>query len=273
MNALNNGMTKFFDLLLAPLASWPALAMVVVSVLTAVWALLLFKAVTPQAKLTQVRDRLFGHIYEMGLYQDHLRVVGRIQRDLARANLRYLSLTLPALIVLIIPMVLTLAQLDSRFAHRPLRSGEETVFAVTLADGAAADLTGLRLDTPPGVTVKAGPVRDRATGSVAWRLSTDANADHEVVVWDRDRELARRTVPAVDRLVAVGETSRRGWLHSVLYPGAPALPADGALAGMSLSLPPRVTSYLGLGLNWLVAFMVFSLLTGLAIKDVLRVSI
>ena len=60
-------------------------------------------------------------------------VLARIQRDLARANLRYLGLTLPALLALALPMVLTLAQLDSRYGHRPLRPGETTVFSVTLA--------------------------------------------------------------------------------------------------------------------------------------------
>ena len=100
--------------------------MIAVSVLTAIWALLLFKVTTRQKKLTTVvRDRLFGHIYEMGLYQDHLGVMGRIQRDLAWANLRYLGLTLPALLVLTVPMVITLAQLDSRFAHRPLTAGRD----------------------------------------------------------------------------------------------------------------------------------------------------
>ncbi len=270
MRYLNDGMTKFFDLLLGPLAAWPALAMILVAVLTSVWALLLFKAVTPQAKLTRVRDRLFGHIYEMGLYQDHLRIVGRIQWDLARANLRYLSLTLPALVVLMVPMVLTLAQLDGRFAHRPLQVEEETVFSVTLP---AADLAQVALRAPAGLAVVAGPVRDIKTGAVAWRIRAGQPGDHELVVSDGDREVVRRTVPVGDRLIAVGETSGGNWLHTLLYPGAPPLPGDSPVTAMTLRLPVRTTSYLGLSMDWLVAFMVFSLLAGLAIKDVLRVSI
>jgi len=273
MTALNNGMTKLFDLLLAPVAAWPVLTMILVSLVTAVWALLLFKAVTPQQKMTRVRDRLFGHIYEMGLYQDHLRVVGRIQWDLARANLRYLSLTLPYLVVLTVPMVLTLAQLDSRFSHRPLQPGEDTVFSLTLSETAAADLDQLRLVVPPGLKVSAGPVRDQFTGSVAWRLTVVEAGQYEMVVWRGGQELLRRVVPVGDELMAVGETSRHDWLHTVLYPGAPALPAGGEVAAMTLKLPLRTTSYFGLPMDWLVAFMIFSLLVGLAIKDALRVSI
>ncbi len=273
MNALNNGITKFFDLLLAPVAAHPALAMALVSLLTAVWALLLFKAVTPQARLTQVRDRLFGHIYEMGLYQDHLRVVGRIQWDLARTNLRYLTLTLPAVLVLMVPMLPTLAQLDSRFDHRPLLPGEETVVSVTMAAGADAELKGLRLVAADGLAVSAGPVWDRSTGSVAWRVKVIGTGAHQLVLWDGNEELARRTVPVGERLVAVGETGNTSWFHTLLYPGAPGLSADGTVAAVTVNLPTRTTNYLGFGLHWLAAFMVFSMLAGLAIKDLLRVSI
>ena len=273
MGALNDGMTRFFDLIFGPMAAWPAVAMVVVAVLTSVWALLLFKAVTPQKTLERVRDRLFGHIYEMGLYQDHLRVVARIQWDLARANLRYLSLTLPALVALTIPMVLTLGQLDARYSHRPLDPGEETVFRVTLAGGARADLSALRLETPAGVTVTAGPVRDRGTGEAAWRLRADQPGDFELVVHDGDRELVRREVPVGGGLRPVGQTSTRDWLHSLLFPGAPVLAGDSPVAAMTLVLPVREVAYFGVGLDWLVAFMVFSLLGGLALKDALRVSL
>ena len=58
-----------------------------------------------------------------------------------------------------------------------------------------------------------------------------------------------------------------------MYPGAPPLPRDGSLDEMTLRLPERHTKYLGLEMHWMIAFMVFSLLAGLALKDVLRVSI
>ena len=114
MNVVNGIVGRVFDLVLAPFAGAPAWGLVVVSVLSAVWALLLFRVVTPQARLAAARDRLVGHIFEMGLYQEHLRGVGRIQRDLALANLRYVSLSLPALVVMLLPMLLTLGQLGAR---------------------------------------------------------------------------------------------------------------------------------------------------------------
>jgi hypothetical protein len=262
-----------FDGLVRPLARHPAWAMVAISVITAVWALLLFKAVTPQKRLVAARDRLTGHIFEMGLYQDHLSVVGRIQRDLARANLRYLSLSLPALLALTIPMVVTLAQLDSRFAHRPLQARESAVFTVTLAPEQAARLDDVELVVPDDVEVEAGPVRDHDAGRAAWRLGPLVAGQHELQVTLDGAEIARRTLPASGGLERLNERSTRSWFAPVLAPGAPPLPRDGALATMTLRLPPRRVSYLGIELPWLVAFMILSLVAGLLLKNALRVSL
>lgn len=273
MTWLTDIIGKLFDLLVGLLGGSPLLVMLAVSVITAVWALLLFKAVTPQARLSETRDRLFGHIYEMGLYQDRLRVVGKIQGDLARANLRYLSLTLPALIVLTIPMVLTLAQLDSRFARRPFLPGETTVLSVTLATNADVPLDQISLEAPPGITVEAGPVRDAVAGAVAWRLRAEDRGVHRLRLVGAGGELGTRDLVVGEGLTPLGESSKRNWLHGVLYPGAPPLPGDGFLEEMTLRLPARHTKYLGVEMHWMLAFMIFSLLAGLALKDVLRVSI
>lgn len=271
MNGIAKLFSSLFDLVVALAGGSPALAMVLVSAVTAVWVLLLFKAVTPQEKLQATRDRLFGHIYEMGMYQDHLGVVGRIQRDLARTNFRYLGLTLPALVVLTIPMVITLAQLDSRFARRPLEPGETTVLSVTVSEG--SDLAGLDLVVPDGVLIEAGPVSDGLAGAKAWRLGVVDPGAHEIVIERDGQPVATRTLQAGVDLVQVNEKSEPGLLAPWLAPGARPLSGDSGLSELTLRYPDRSTRYLGIELDWLVAFMILSLLAGLAVKDVLKVSI
>ncbi|MBU8869604.1 MAG: hypothetical protein KOO60_01900 [Gemmatimonadales bacterium] len=277
MTGVLNGLTRivsgFFDLLVAPLAGHPAWAMLVVSVFSAVWALLLFKAVTPQKKLADGRDRLFGHIFEMGLYQDHLSVLGSIQRDLAKANLRYMMMTLPALLALTLPMVLTLAQLDSRFSRRPLHPGETAVFSVRLNSDANGRLKDFRLVVPDGVIIEAGPVRDQRDGAIAWRLRGDKDGEYLLQIMLDGRAVADRILPVGEGLPRVNEHNRVGPFAEVMAPGARSLKSDDPIGGMTLHLPERSTSYLGLEMNWLVAFMLFSLLGGLVLKDVLKVSL
>ena len=273
MNVVNGIVGRGFDLVLAPFAGAPAWGLVAVSVFSAVWALLLFRLVTPQARLAAARDRLVGHILEMGLYQEHLRVVGRIQRDLARANLRYLATSLPALIVLLVPMLLTLGQLESRYARRPLRVGESAVLAVTLAPSASARLDELQVTAPAGVTIEAGPVRDRAGGAAAWRVRAEKAGRFDLLVTLSGAPVATRALAAGPGLPRTAESAETGWLHALLYPGERQLPGDGPIAQTRLRYPARTVRYLGLELDWLLAFMAISMAGGLALKGVLKVEI
>lgn len=273
MTWINGPVRAVFDLVCGPLAARPALAMAALSVLTAVWALLLFKLTTPQARLIRVRDRLLGHIYEMGMYQDRLRVLVRIQRDLAAANLRYLSLTLPALLALLIPMVLTLAQLEGRFARRPLQPGESAVLAVTLTPQQAGRLDEAVLDLPEGLALAAGPVRDPVRGAVAWRVKVVRAGVHPWQVRLGGEPVVVQDLEVAGGLPLLAHRGERGWLSPVLYPGGRPLAAAGPVQSWRLELPERDTYYLGVRLGWLAAFTILSLLAGLASKDVLRVSL
>jgi hypothetical protein len=273
MNWLIGAIGKLFDLMIGLLGGSSFWVMLIVSVFTSVWALLMFKAVTPQASLTAGRDKLFGHIYEMGLYQDHLAVVSRIQKDLARANIRYLGLTLPSLVILGIPMLFTLTQLDSLYKYRPFEPGETTVFSVTLAEELAGGLDGLALETDSGVTMEAGPVRDEISRSAAWRLRAEVQGTHRLRIMAGETELGVRDMVVGNELVRLGETSNKSWWNAVLHPGAPPLPGDGPLNETTLLLPERQSNSLTLGMPWLVLFCILAMVAGLALKDWLRVSI
>lgn len=273
MNLLGQGINNFFDLLVWPLAGMPALALIFLSVMTAVAALFIFKIATNQKNLTVARDRLVGHIYEMGLYQDHLSVLARIQGSLARANLRYLALTVPALLALLVPMVITVVQVESRFAHRPLDAGETTIFSVEMKADQAARIFDLDLKLPAGVTIEAGPVRNQPTATVSWKLLVeDPDSDPVRLLLD-GQELVARNLRPPGRLPRLNESSGTGFLAPMLAPGVAPLPADGVLSRVTLRFPERDTSYLGLHLNWLVAFCIFSLLGGLLLKDAFKVSL
>jgi len=154
-----------------------------------------------------------------------------------------------------------------------LRAGEEAVLTLTLAAEAPFDLAELSLELPPQLVLRAGPVRDGAAGAVAWRLQLVSGQSATVVVRTPAGEVARRVVPGGESLRAVGETSKAQWWHAMLFPGSPPLPADGPVTAMRLTLPPRTITYGGIGLDWLVAFMVFSMVGGLAVKRFLGVSI
>lgn len=269
MRGITGAVSWVFDLLMVPFESMPAVGMIVISALTSVWALLLFKAVTPQDRLNKTRDKLFGHIYEMGLYQDHLGVLTRIQGDLAKTNFRYLSFTLPALVALTIPMILTLGQLEGRYTQRPFQVGETTVLTISVSE----DVSAIDLEAPAGVKIAAGPVRNNRTGTLAWRLEAVKDGAHELRFLSDGKLIGTQNFLVGKGLPRLHDQSESTAMGVLLYPGAPDLSGSEVLNGLSIQWPERSTSYLGLEMNWLVAFMVFSMIAGLLLKDLLKVSL
>jgi len=85
--------------------------------------------------------------------------------------------------------------------------------------------------------------------------------------------VATRMLAAGGGLPRTAVNAETGFFHALLYPGERQLPGDGAVLQTRLRYPPRSVSYLGVELDWLVAFMLISMLGGLALKDVLKVEI
>lgn len=275
MGLLAGLMNRLFDLLCAPFGGAAAWAMTVLSVLLGALLLLLFKATTNQRALAAARDRLFGHLYELGLYQEDLRVMLRVQGDLAAANLRYLSRSLPALLPLVVVVLLVLPQLQARWEHRPLRPGEAVLVTATVAPGREALLSELRLEAPAGVRVETVPVRDRQARTAQWRVRVEQRGRHDLTVraaghagaWTKRLEAAG----GLPRIAAVRE--RAGFKQALLNPAEAPLPKDAPLASIALGTAPRETRYAGLPMHWLVAFCLLSIVGGLALKPALKVEI
>jgi len=268
----NRALDGTFDALLVPFGGGAAWAVVAVALVVTVVVLLVFKAATPQRRLVMARDRVLGHIFEMGLYQERLTVLARIQRDLAVANLRYVVLVLPALALMILPVALAMFQLEGRVARRPFRADETTLVAATLAPEQAALLPELALETSPGLTLDAPPVRARAAHTAVWRVRVQEAGEHEVTVVGPEGARWSLPVHADGGLPRVERERRRENGLAALAAGRQGvLPREGALIALTLKVPAREVRYLGIELSWLLAFLLATIILGLALKGVFRV--
>lgn len=136
------------DLALAPFLALPYWAGVTaLSVVLGALLLWVFGALTPQARIAQVRDRMTAAVYEMRLWIDSPRQVLRAQARLFGLTLTYLALATPALIVAAGPVGLLCLRADEVWSVRPLAPGETALVRLSEAD-AELDLRGAEPDSP-----------------------------------------------------------------------------------------------------------------------------
>lgn len=275
MHIVNLVFGRAVDLVLWPFRGLsPWFGLVVASLLTALLMLEVYKLTSNQAAIRRAKDRIKAHLLEMRLYKDSLRVTLGAQAGILKANLAYMAANLKPLAVMIVPLVLILARLSLWFDRAPLRPGEETLVKVGLAASADPMALDLRLELPPAVEATAPAVRIPDEREVVWRIRALAEGRGRILLRSGDRTIEKTVTVGGGPLTPVSAlASRASFARRVLYPGEPPLPGGTPVRSVEILYPAKRLAAFGVGVHWLVAYLVLSIAFGFALKGVFRVEI
>jgi len=275
MHIVNLVVGRAVDLVLWPFRGLsPWFGLVVVSFLTALLMLEVYKLTSNQAAIRGAKDRIKAHLLEMRLYKDNMRVTLGAQAGILKANLAYMAANLKPLAVMIVPLVLILARLSLWFDRAPLRPGEETLVKVGLAASADPLSLDLRLELPPAVEATAPAVRIPDEHEVVWRIRALAEGRGRILLRAGDRTIEKTVTVGGGPLTSVSALASRGsFARRVLYPGEPPLPGGTPVRTVEVLYPAKRLAAFGVGVHWLVAYLVLSIAFGFALKGVFKVEI
>jgi len=294
MNAVNNGLTGFFDLLLAPFELiGDRTAMILVSGIFGVLALWLFKYISWQAGIKLAKDRIKGHMIEIRIYQDDLVVVGQAVVKILLRNFQYVGLNFGPFVPLAIPFFIVAAQFIVRYSYDPvpvtaanadLLAGQGTLIEIRMKDRRAALAGDLTLTLPEGVRAVSPLVRSAADGRAFQEVVALTPGEHEI------RFSVPGSEPEVLKLVAGTEATRTmqprrvandNWYRiddpdicALLWPAAPGFTSESPFATAAISYPERDLGWLPGGeMGILITFVLASMVFGLVALKPLGVQI
>jgi len=232
----------------------------------ALLVLAVHRATADQPAISRAKDRIQGHLLELRLFRDDLRVLLRAQGGILRHNAVYLGHSLVPLLALCLPFLLLLAQLESRFGWSGATPGTPLLLTADVdALGRLADLP-VQLDAPAELRPVSPPLRIESTRQLVWRLGTAAPGEHRVqlAVAGRSTELWAVVGDGATPRVAAA-VYRPDQAGTWTAPGAPLLPADSALRSVRLSYPRARGDWLGLSrASWV--FVVSTTLVAFAFR-------
>ena len=275
VSAFNTVWTFLFGLVYEPL-KWlgPFWSLVGISWLSGIFMVWVFGKVSNQAAIQRTRDRLSGELIGLRLFKDDLRVFFGLQYQVLVWTLRYLRLSLVPMVILMMPTMLILIQLNYHYGLRPLRVGEQALVKVKLHDASAlargADIT---LTAPGNLKIETDGVRIADLKEVCWRVRGVAPGRFDLTV-STGQEKVTKQMTVGGRLEGVSSIrTGEGGLTALLYPGERPLPSQSSLASIEILYPELDISVLGKHVNWLILFLVVSLVFGYAFKGLLGVQI
>jgi len=298
MNAFNSALTGLFDLVLAPFELiGNRTALVLVSGVFGVLALLAFKYISWQEGIKRAKDRIKGHMIEIRLYQDDLLVVGQAVGKILWRNLQYVGLNFGPFIPLAVPFFVVASQFVVRYAYDPvpvtepgqhLLAGRGTLVEVDLKAASKAQIAGLRVILPAGLEAVSPLVRAPSEGRAFQEVVAVAPGDHEIVfeLPDGQGGVTRET----KRFVAGTEPTRRmqprrveaaSWYRiddpdhcSLLWPAEPGFTKASPFSSIAIAYPHRDLGWMPSGeLGILIVMVVASMLFGVVALKPLGVQI
>ena len=237
--SINQAMSMVFSVLLWPFRMLaPIWGLAFISVLTGIFMVWVFGRVSNQQGIGRVRDRIRGNLLGVRLYQHDVPVVLRLQGRILRDTLTYMNHSLVPMLVLLIPILLILVQLNYSFGFRPLFPGEVIPSA----------------------------------SEAAWRIRVKEPGVHSVTLWVGDESFKKRVQGGGGR-GPVAPLRSTHLADVLLYHGEEPLPASVQVSSLEFAYPPLSIQLLGWEMHWLLFFFVASIVAAFAFKGPMGVEL
>jgi hypothetical protein len=269
----NQAVTAFFSFVLAPFSSLaPIWGLLFISVVAGILLAIAYGRLSNQKALKKVKRSISAGMFESVLFRHDLQSSLAAQSRMLWSGVRYFCLAIPPILILLIPSVCILAQLNLRYGTRPLQAGESALLVVDMAD--TDTLFEVELKTPQGISTTP-PLRDLEHNQVTWRIQAPMTPTDEPLT------LSVRGSAGEQRLYQGGlrQNILPSQLHSTplwqfLYPGGtvPEVLRKHVQA-ISVTYPEQQLQLLGIHTNWLVLFVCVSIIAGFIASKFLGIEI
>lgn len=287
MNAIHRAVSALFDAVLAPFEMMGSVAALIsVSGVFGILALLLFKQISWQQGIKGTKDKIKGHMIAIRIYQDDLWIVFSSVLKVVLRNFQYLALNFGPILPLFVPFVLIAAQLVVRYGFDPLPvvdaskvasmlPGRGTMLEIRMKPGHGSEVSNLEVRLPGHLLALSPLARNERDGIAVMEFAA-------VAAGIADVEFLVGGAPVGAKSVAAGDTAPRSmqpervssFWSAWLWPAEPTFQADSPIDSVRFVYPDKDLGFLPGGPGGvLLTFFLASILFGVAILKPLNIQI
>ncbi|MCP4402487.1 MAG: hypothetical protein GY801_34910 [bacterium] len=274
-------LNKIFDIFAfsgSPAARY--LFIVLLSLVTAVIFLVIFKKTSNQKKIKYHKNKIFGYVLQIPLYKDRFGLLIRSILNIFKHNGLYIAHTLVSLVFIIIPLIFLMVQLDNRYGYEPLQAEQQFFVQADLKDGTDRDiLEKVFCETSPEVRLETLPLRLEDTNSVLWRAKV-VNAEPEHIPTLRfgiegdGQPIEKELVTDYGQSPRFAPAKKQASLfNKIFYNAEGYLPKDSPFSSISTQYSRAGYSLVFWDVDVIILFFIFTLIFGFALKGVFKVDI
>lgn len=266
---------KVFEFLFFPVRNLsPWFGMAIISLLTSLLMLFVFRYTSNQAGIRKVKNKIKAHLLELRLYKDSLSLTLRAQGNIFLSNFRYIGYSSKPVLIMIIPLVLIIFQMNLWFGCRSFKPLETVM--VKMKFKADVDINTIHI-TPlenPFLKTETPPLRITLDKEINWRFQVKEEGLHSLTFVINGQEVSKTIVAGKKSLARISPIKvRANFIDELINPGEKPLPKGLPLKSIEVKYPSKKMEIFGLRLHWLIVYFVLSIILGFAFKGVFKVEI
>jgi hypothetical protein len=246
--------------------SWapPVVSLTVIAALVGVGMLWVFRRTSDQARMKAVKRKVYASLLELRVFAGEPSVTWRAQKSLFAANFRYMGLALRPAVVVSLPVTLLLIHLEAFYSRAPLPVGRDTTVTMAMRGPFDSRQPAPQLEASAGVAVETPAVRVVDERQVSWRIRPVIGGS-SYLLFTVDGKPVRKMVESGDVQRFVPGRSVSSVIAAVWHPNEKRIPSP-AVKWIEVRYPEAWIDVFGLRLNWIVWFLVVSMLAALSLK-------
>jgi len=271
----NSAFGKIFDALFLPFRSMsPWVGMILISFLTGLLMLFVFKWTSNQKGIQKVKNRIKAHLLELRLFKDSLSQSLRSQGNILRCNLKYISYSAKPMLVMIIPLVLILIQLNFWFGYESLNPNQSTILKIKLTEDQNPLEAQIAVQPSSGLVMETPPLRIEESHEINWRFSATQEGIQQFTVTINGETVTKKVSVAQKPLSKISPLkTNKKFLDQVMYPTESPIKGNLPVEAIEIQYPTKSMSLFGWKLHWLIVYFALSIIFGFVFKGIFKVQI
>ncbi|NOY59399.1 MAG: hypothetical protein GXO75_10810 [Calditrichaeota bacterium] len=264
----------FFQIIFYPLKFVPEIwALIIVSVVTGIVMLVVFRHTSNQKAIKKTKDRIKAHILELVLYKDNFKIIFKAIGSIFRYNGRYLRQTIIPLVIVFIPVILILIQLNYRYQFRSFYPGERTLVKVKLNGETSENFDKIKFLNSPNYRIETPALRISGASELDWRVQI-LNAGKFDLIFENGGDTIKKAVNRTDRISVLSPKRQKFSFAEYLFcPTEKPIAENKLIKSIEILYPHKRMNVFGFNVHWLVVFFVVSLIAAFGLKGVFHVEI
>ncbi|MEK6874842.1 MAG: EMC3/TMCO1 family protein [Nanoarchaeota archaeon] len=245
-------MYAFLDPILLPfLHISPLISIIILSFLISLFITIVYKYVTDQNLMKQLKDEMNTLQTEMKTLRDNPQKALSVQKQVMETNMKYMMQSLKPTILTLLPLIIIFGWLSAHYAYEPIKPGQE--FAILLHG--EIDGNNATLYPPLGITLLDEPTKKITANKARWGLKAEAG-NHIITIGIGNTTFHKKILVTTDRSYE---------------PVSTPINADGIQRIDTEQSELKLLNIFGWEIGWLGTYILFSILFSMILRKVLKV--